>query len=172
MDKYFSPQQWHLRLPAWLCLTQVFKVLVEKIASPTQLTEECDLLAISIIQSEKCHEAQGDGGHGTAWHDGWFGLGGRGGAEVLIFLNWGFGTFGDDQGWNCLSWIRFLWRLQNHRTLCFASLHNQPFAFAGHQLWEFQAGDDGGPSFPVAQRLEHSTRDRVEMALDHGGTKS
>jgi len=37
-------------------LLKVFKVLVEKVSSPAQLTEECDLLAISIIAHEKVHE--------------------------------------------------------------------------------------------------------------------
>jgi len=53
----FSVQVMGQETQTWMEeLLQVFKVLVEKIASPTQLTEECDLLAISIIQSEKCHE--------------------------------------------------------------------------------------------------------------------
>eukprot|EP00435_Cladocopium_sp_Y103_P060572 s983_g22.t1 len=53
----FSVQVMGQETQTWMEeLLQVFKVLVEKIASPSQLTEECDLLAISIVGSSKTQE--------------------------------------------------------------------------------------------------------------------
>ena len=63
---------WPQETQTWMEeLLKVFRVLVSKISSPSQLVEECDLLAVSIIASSKCDEERSWGnGRWVKWGNG------------------------------------------------------------------------------------------------------